>query len=99
MFTLGEIAKACSGKLVAGEINHTVSGVSTDSRTIRSGELFVSLRGPQFDGHSFLREVFQKGAACALVDHQVQNNKFPVVLVDDTLKALQRLARFYRSQF
>ncbi|MBI4000110.1 MAG: UDP-N-acetylmuramoyl-tripeptide--D-alanyl-D-alanine ligase [Candidatus Omnitrophica bacterium] len=99
MLTLSEIAKACSGKLVAGEVNHTVFGVSTDSRTIRSGELFVPLRGPQFDGHSFLQEVFQKGAVCALVDHQVQNNKFPVVLVDDTLKALQRLACFHRSRF
>ncbi|MBI4372742.1 MAG: UDP-N-acetylmuramoyl-tripeptide--D-alanyl-D-alanine ligase [Candidatus Omnitrophica bacterium] len=99
MFTLGEIAKACCGKLIAGEINRPVSGVSTDSRTIQAGGLFIALRGPHFDGHEFLEDAFRKGAACALVDRQAQNGAYPLVLVPDTLKALQHLASFYRSHF
>lgn len=98
MFTLHEIAKACGGKLISGEKERRISGVSSDSRTIRAGELFVALRGERFDGHHFLEEAFRKGAACALVDRE-PDGVFPVVLVDDALKAFQRLARFYRALF
>ena len=98
MFTLDEIAKVCQGKLISGEKNLGISRVSTDSRTIQKNDLFVALRGERFDGHAFLKEAFQKGAACALVD-QKPSFGFPVVLVPDTLKALQRLARFYRALF
>ncbi|MBI4395239.1 MAG: UDP-N-acetylmuramoyl-tripeptide--D-alanyl-D-alanine ligase [Candidatus Omnitrophica bacterium] len=99
MFTLREIAETCDGKLITEETDRQVSGVSTDSRTIRDGELFVALHGPRFDGHEFLQEAFRKGAACALVDQKIQNGKYPVVVVADTLKALQDLAAFYRSRF
>ena len=44
------------------------AGVSTDSRTIREGELFVPLKGPRFDGHEFIEEVFAKGASGTLCD-------------------------------
>lgn len=98
MFTLNEIAKACRGKLIAGAWDRSVSGVSCDSRTIQAEELFVALRGDRFDGHAFLEEVFRKGAACAVVDRH-SNGRFPVVIVEDTLKALQRLARFHRAKF
>ena len=98
MFTLHDIAKACCGKLVSGEKEKRVSGVSCDSRTIQAGELFVALRGEHFDGQAFLKEAFQKGAACAVVD-RLPNGFAPAVVVEDTLKALQRLARFYRALF
>ncbi len=98
MFTLHDIAKACNGQLISGQKEMRVSGVSCDSRTLQAGELFVALRGKRFDGHAFLKEVFQKGAACALVDRK-PDSAFPVVVVDDTLKSLQRLARFYRALF
>ena len=98
MFTLNEIANACGGKLIAGEKNRLVSGISCDSRTIQAEELFVALHGDRFDGHLFLRQVFQKGAACALVD-RLPEGAFPVILVENTLKAFQRLARYYRSLF
>ena len=98
MFILGEITKACSGKLIGGSPNLNVEGVSCDSRTVKSGDLFVALRGPRFDGHAFFKEAFRKGAVCVLADHNV-NDIMPLVVVDDTLKALQNLARFHRKRF
>lgn len=98
MFTFDEIAKACGGRLAADLEERSVSGVSCDSRTIQAGDLFVALRGARFDGHTFLAEVFQRRASCALVDRET-DHRFPVIVVDDTLKALQKLARFYRAKF
>ena len=98
MFTVGEIAKVCRGALIGTDSSSNVSGVSTDSRTIRAGELFVALRGPNFDGHSFINEAFRRGAACALVD-QPGSFGFPSLVVENVLKAMQSLARYYRSRF
>lgn len=100
MFTFKKIAEACCGRLIAGTQKRpgSVSGVSCDSRTIQAGELFIALRGARFDGHAFLKEAFQRGAACAVVDRAIHVG-FPIVVVDDTFKALQRLARFHRAKF
>lgn len=99
MFTLYEIAQACGGKLIGGQSRDTVTGISCDSRTVQPGELFIALRGERFDGHSFLAQTFQKGAVCALIEKELPNASYPVVFVSDTLKAFQRLARYYRAQF
>jgi UDP-N-acetylmuramyl pentapeptide synthase len=50
-------------------------GVSTDSRTVKAGELFFALRGEKFDGHQFVIDAFKAGAACAVVDHCTKFNK------------------------
>lgn len=70
------------------------TGWSVDSRTVERGDLFFALRGPTHDGHNHLREVWARGAA-AVVDRAVET-KGPAFLVDDTLRALQRLARHAR---
>jgi UDP-N-acetylmuramoyl-tripeptide--D-alanyl-D-alanine ligase len=81
------------------------AGVSTDTRTVQSGELFVALRGEKFDGHDFLNEAFDHGAAAAIVDLRWldQNERLyaqrALVGVPDTLKALQELAREHRRAF
>jgi len=81
------------------------TGVSTDSRTIRSGELFVALRGDKFDGHNFMKEAFDHGAAAAIVDvrwlelNQVAFGPCALVGVSDTCKALGELARAHRRNF
>lgn len=76
------------------------SGVSIDTRTIVPGDLFVALKGPNFDGHGFVVEAFAKGAAAAMVSHmpqQVGSDKAMLVL-DDTLKGLEGLAIFARAR-
>jgi len=96
--TFEEIAALVGGKLHgagAGEVTRVV----TDSRLIRAGEFFVALRGEQFDGHAFLPAVKQAAAAGALVsDVNADLNGFTQIEVSETLDALQRLARAYRTQ-
>lgn len=78
------------------------SGVSTDSRTTAEGDLFVALSGERFDGHAFLSTVFERGAFAAVVDRRgdistVQG--FPLIVVEDTVRALGELAHLYRKKF
>lgn len=59
----GELCRAVRGRLIRGRPDTTARGVSTDSRTLSPGELFVALSGDRFDGHGFVAEVCSKGAA------------------------------------
>lgn len=89
----------CNVGKLKGEM---LRGVSTDSRTIREGELFVALRGATYDGHRFLADAFAKGALAAIVarDGIIEPVKtMPLLVVPDTTKALGELARFYRLKF
>lgn len=76
-----------------------VSGVSTDTRSIRGGNLFVPLIGDNFNGHKFLDKAIEKGALAALwqKDIPIPDIDFPFILVEDTLEALQALAKNYRA--
>ncbi len=98
MFTLEEISAAVGGKLIDPSTGQTITGVSCDSRTLKKGDLFVPLKGEHFDGHTFLEDVFQKGASAALVDRPIKISH-PLILVQDTLKALQQLASYYKKRF
>jgi UDP-N-acetylmuramoyl-tripeptide--D-alanyl-D-alanine ligase len=73
------------------ETEAMVTGWSVDSRTIQVGDLFFALRGPNFDGHTYLDEVFAKGAVAAIADREVVSNG-PVLRVGDSLRAMQSLA-------
>jgi UDP-N-acetylmuramoyl-tripeptide--D-alanyl-D-alanine ligase len=81
-----------------------LAGVSIDSRTVRSGELFVAIRGPRFDGHDFVAAAFERGAAAAVVQAQ-RAAEYPseicakLLVAEDTLRALQELARVYCDQW
>src|ERR1051325_1543092 len=89
-------------KSLRGEPFH---GVSTDSRTVRSGELFFALRGDRFDGHDFVKQAFDRGAAAAVVEipwldhHGRAFGKLPFVGVPNSLKALAELARIHRRNY
>jgi UDP-N-acetylmuramoyl-tripeptide--D-alanyl-D-alanine ligase len=76
-----------------------ITGVSTDTRTIKKGNCFFAISGENFDGHDYVREAFAKGAACAVVQRSVENagtSGEPVLKVRDTIQALGDLARAYR---
>ncbi|HTJ96979.1 MAG TPA: UDP-N-acetylmuramoyl-tripeptide--D-alanyl-D-alanine ligase [Rhodocyclaceae bacterium] len=79
------------------------TAVSTDSRSIKPGEMFIALRGENFDGHAFVRDVLQKQAACALVDHawlaENPNEDLPLLVVDETRAAFASLAAAWRATF
>lgn len=76
-----------------------MSAVSTDTRSLQGGELYIALVGDHFDGHDFVREAAEKGAAAVLVQRAPEDDlpsTCSVIRVDNTLRALQSLARRYR---
>ncbi|WP_076460091.1 UDP-N-acetylmuramoyl-tripeptide--D-alanyl-D-alanine ligase [Marinobacterium stanieri] len=75
-----------------------ITRVVTDSRQLAEGDLFVALKGPNFDGHDFVGAAELKGAAAVLVDHQVET-RLPQLVVTDTLTALGQLGGYNRSLF
>lgn len=97
--TVGEILDATGGQLVRGSKEAVVTGVSTDSRTVRKGQLFVALRGDKHDGHDHLREVHRKGVPAAIVDRRVKTPTKNLIRVKDTLRALGDLAYHWRRRF
>ncbi|WP_282941528.1 UDP-N-acetylmuramoyl-tripeptide--D-alanyl-D-alanine ligase [Paenibacillus sp. RC67] len=98
--TLKQLADMAGGTLVHGDDNLMIQGVSKDTRTLQEGSLYVPLIGEAFDGHQFVEDAVSKGAAASLWqnDHENRPAGVPLILVDDTLKALQQLAKAYRSQ-
>ncbi|GAA0354392.1 UDP-N-acetylmuramoyl-tripeptide--D-alanyl-D-alanine ligase [Bowmanella denitrificans] len=92
--TLEWIAEQLQSEL-QGE-NKDISGVSTDTRTLQTGDLFVALSGPNFDGHGFVEMAEQKGAAALIVSQPVKSC-LPFILVPDTKLALGKLAGAVRQ--
>lgn len=70
------------------------SNISTDTRSIKKGDVFIALKGKNFDGHVFLHEAFLKGAVAAVVSEGKYRN-LPLIVVQDTLKALHDMASYY----
>jgi len=98
--TLAQILSSIEGaKLVnaAGEI--AFDGVSTDSRSVAAGALFVALRGEVFDAHSFLPQVAGKGVAAVVVEELPEGWTLPAIVVPNTLFALGQIANYWRRQF
>jgi UDP-N-acetylmuramoyl-tripeptide--D-alanyl-D-alanine ligase len=100
MMTLGEAATAVCGQCTGEDVLFT--GVSTDSRSIAPGALFVALRGERHDGHAFLEGAKAAGAVAALVDQASRMNavpaSLPLLIVPHTLQALGTLAAFWRAR-
>ncbi len=100
MFTVNEIAQAVGGKLF-GNGDIAVADVSTDTRTIEKGTLFVAVKGERFDGNDFIAQAAEKGAAAVLSDRAegADGHDIPVILVEDTRAAQLALARYHRNKF
>ncbi|MFO7768110.1 MAG: UDP-N-acetylmuramoyl-tripeptide--D-alanyl-D-alanine ligase [bacterium] len=95
-----------NGRLPRGlQPEDAFTGVSTDSRTVRKGDLFIALKGERFDGHDFVGEALRRGAHAAVVDEEWLTSQDrravrgkPLIGVPDTLEALQELARYHRRR-
>jgi UDP-N-acetylmuramoyl-tripeptide--D-alanyl-D-alanine ligase len=97
--SLRQIAAFAQGSLTARDEGLTVSRVSTDSRTLQPGDLFVPLRGENFDGHKFVEQASERGAVGAMVEENWKGaapKTFALIRVSDTLAGYQRLAANYR---
>ena len=93
--SMNQVADALHARKVTGDGDFT--RISTDTRTLQPGDLFVALVGPNFDGHEFIAQAQQKGAVGALVSEEIDTN-LPQLLVADTRIALASLARIRRQQ-
>jgi UDP-N-acetylmuramoyl-tripeptide--D-alanyl-D-alanine ligase len=98
MMMLAEAVAVLGGRRSGADARF--SGVSTDSRNLRAGDLFIALRGERFDGHAFLKDAAAAQAAGALVDSRYRGEfPLPVGIVEDTRLALGSLARHWRARF
>lgn len=112
---LAEVLAAKSLNLSDAALTLLLTGITTDTRSLKPGEVFVALRGEKFDGHEFITTAIEKGAIAAIVDFQfdiskskslaedasrrAQNYELPLLQVEDTLLAYQRIASWWREQF
>jgi len=92
---LSEIAEAVDGRLIGNDI--TVNQIVTDSRSLNEDELFLALKGANFDGHRFLTQVLGKGCSAVIVDHDCQL-AVPQIVVVDTHKALGKVAAYVKRK-
>ncbi|HZX20864.1 MAG TPA: UDP-N-acetylmuramoyl-tripeptide--D-alanyl-D-alanine ligase, partial [Clostridia bacterium] len=98
------IARACDGVIINKGDVEIVNEISTDTRTIKKGNLFIPLIGENFDGHTFIGDAIKKGASAVLVqEDRVENitniDGVNIIQVNNTLEALTRIAYYYKNLF
>ena len=99
MFELREAFGWLSGGCLYGDGATRIGGVSTDTRSIGAGDLFVALRGERFDAHDFLVQAWTAGAAAVMFERWVPGIRAPAIRVADCRLALGELARGWRRRF
>lgn len=100
-WTLQQIANWTNGKIIS-EKTTEFSEIGTDTRTNLTGQVFIALKGDAFDAHNYLKQAAEKGAAALLIhtltpEAEALKDKVSIILVEDTLKALQNFASGYRQ--
>ncbi|MCG8670182.1 MAG: UDP-N-acetylmuramoyl-tripeptide--D-alanyl-D-alanine ligase [Pseudomonadales bacterium] len=93
---LAEAAKAINGELKGTDV--AFASVSTDTRTLAKGDLFVALKGPNFNGHTYVKTAEELGASALMVSEKVDSD-LPTIIVENTLHGLGALAAAWKSQF
>jgi len=93
---LSEASQALAARFMGDDV--LLDGVSTDTRSLSGGELYIALRGPNFDGHDFVSQAIAKGAKAVMVDHDMQLT-MPQLIVSDTRLAMGQLACIWRQKF
>lgn len=97
-----KILAAAPHQISESALTTLATGITTDSRSLKPGNVFVALRGEQFDGHSFVETAIQQGAIAAITDHAMtgaDGAALPLLIVQDTLVAYQKIAQWWRGQF
>ncbi|MRV73057.1 UDP-N-acetylmuramoyl-tripeptide--D-alanyl-D-alanine ligase [Duganella sp. FT92W] len=101
--TLSQLLPALTSASGSGAVLHGADvhfeGVSTDTRTVAAGSLFVALRGETFDAHDFLAQCAGKGVAAVVAEQVPDGFPLPALIVPDTLQALGRIANWWRGHF
>lgn len=93
--SISDLLTITGGTLLCGNAQGTIDSITTDSRTVQEGALFVAICGQRVDGHSYIDTAFSKGATCVLAEREVEvTGEKPVILVPDTVGAMGAIARY-----
>ena len=93
-----EIIRACDAIPFNCSGINQITGIATDSRKLQKGELFIAIKGVNFDGHDYAETAVKNGAAIVL-SHKKLSDNIPYLLVGNTLAALHKLAKYYKNKF
>ena len=103
MIYVKDIIEICNGELFSGNANLECKHFSKDTREIKTGDVYVGIKGITFNGNDFYKEAFKKGASICILDNDTKIDKKyknkTIVLVDDTITCLQKLAKYKRSLY
>ncbi len=103
ILNIGKIVEITNGKLINGDINQEIENFSKDTRTLKKGDIYVGIKGEKFDGNQYYKEALRKGAIACILDINDKEKKLEehknIILVEDTIKALQKLAAYKRSLY
>ncbi len=99
-----DVINYCGGKLICGDENLVLDNFSKDTRDINEGDIYVGITGNNFDGNLFYKDAFSKGAKACILEHvnldEIENYKDKtIILVEDSIVALQKLAKYKRSLY
>ena len=98
--TIRTVAEACGGALHgAADDRLEVGRIAIDTRAIEAGDIFVAFRGERVDGHDYIGNAFERGAACCIAERVPEGENRPVIVVPDVVEALETLTTAYRSGF
>ena len=95
--TVKDIVAITGGKLLCGEETYPITNFSTDSRKMGEGDLFVPIIGERVDGHDFIESALKNGGATLTQKHEKMEDSHPWIFVEDTMKAMQKIASWYRG--
>lgn len=98
--TVSEILKVTGGKLICGSLDYNCEKFQKDSREIKNGDVYIAIKGERFDGNNFYEDAIKNGAKVCILSKEVKAvNDSTIILVEDTLKALQDIATYKRSLY
>lgn len=103
MITVRDIINICNGVLISGNENIECKNFTKDTRTINDGDIYVGIKGEVYDGNTFYRDAFIKGAKACILDnesviHEIDKDN-TIILVDDSVRAIGQLAKYKRSLY
>lgn len=105
MIYVKDIIDICNGELVCGKTDLECINFCTDTRKINKGDIYVGIKGESFNGNNFYKDAIDKGASICILDNDTEisdkykNNKNTIILVDDTVLCLQKLAKYKRELY
>jgi len=103
MIYVKDIIRICHGELISGDENIECINFTNDTRTLNEGDVFVGIKGDTFNGNTFYKDAIKKGAKVCIIDDKSvldgDYGKASIILVDDSIKAIQELAKYKRSLY